>query len=105
MPAAEMHSEVSISGKRSFNGELSVPGDKSISHRALLISALSSGTSTVKGLSTGMSLGRAIRYAIERKNMLSQLERSLQEIKQLKETHPDCANCKLVGTHRAPGKK
>ncbi|TAN25012.1 MAG: 3-phosphoshikimate 1-carboxyvinyltransferase [Actinomycetota bacterium] len=53
MPAAEMHSEVSISGKRSFNGELSVPGDKSISHRALLISALSSGTSTVKGLSTG----------------------------------------------------
>lgn len=59
----------------------------------------------VKGLATGMSLGRAIRYAIERKNMLSQLERSLQEIKQLKETHPDCANCKLVGTHRAPGKK
>lgn len=44
---------VSISGIRSFNGETSVPGDKSISHRALLISALSEGTSRIRGLSNG----------------------------------------------------
>jgi len=44
---------VSISGRRSFNGELRVPGDKSISHRALLISSLATGTSKIKGLSRG----------------------------------------------------
>ena len=30
-----------------------MPGDKSISHRALLLSAVAEGTSTVAGLSTG----------------------------------------------------
>ncbi len=53
MSGSGMESTVAITGIRSFNGELRVPGDKSISHRALLISALSAGTSTVKGLSTG----------------------------------------------------
>ncbi|MDA8080678.1 MAG: 3-phosphoshikimate 1-carboxyvinyltransferase [Actinomycetota bacterium] len=46
-------SVVSIPGSRSFNGSLTVPGDKSISHRALLISCLASGTSMIKGLSQG----------------------------------------------------
>jgi 3-phosphoshikimate 1-carboxyvinyltransferase len=31
-------------------GEVRVPGDKSISHRALMLSALSSGTSTIRGI-------------------------------------------------------
>ncbi len=44
---------VSISGGRSFNGALTVPGDKSISHRALLISCLASGNSIIRGLSRG----------------------------------------------------
>lgn len=42
-----------VHGRRSFNGELQVPGDKSISHRALLISALSNGKSVLEGLSLG----------------------------------------------------
>lgn len=37
-------------------GELQVPGDKSISHRALMISALSQGTSEIKGLSSGLDV-------------------------------------------------
>ncbi|HTT88995.1 MAG TPA: 3-phosphoshikimate 1-carboxyvinyltransferase [Acidimicrobiales bacterium] len=38
---------------RSFKGRLRAPGDKSISHRALLISARAEGRSRVRGLSTG----------------------------------------------------
>lgn len=52
-----------ISGKKAFNGEIRVPGDKSISHRALLISALSSGTSRISGLSAGLDV-RATRSVI-----------------------------------------
>lgn len=36
---------------RGFQGILNVPGDKSISHRALMISALAEGTSRIQGLS------------------------------------------------------
>ncbi len=35
-----------------LRGELSIPGDKSISHRALLLSALATGTSSIRGLLT-----------------------------------------------------
>lgn len=38
---------------REVGGELRVPGDKSISHRTALLSALAQGTSTVKGFLTG----------------------------------------------------
>ncbi|MDA8270172.1 MAG: 3-phosphoshikimate 1-carboxyvinyltransferase [Actinomycetota bacterium] len=57
--------KVAISGIRSFNGELRVPGDKSISHRALLISALSSGVSQILGLSSGKDV-QATRAVISR---------------------------------------
>ncbi len=50
----------------------------------------------VKGLVTGPALGRAIRYAIERTKLLSQLERSMKEIKQLRGILPICANCKKI---------
>ena len=36
-----------------FSGRVKVPGDKSISHRALMIAALASGESTINGLATG----------------------------------------------------
>ena len=39
-----------------LRGSVRVPGDKSISHRALLISALASGTSVISGLSRGMDV-------------------------------------------------
>ena len=33
----------------SLNGEVFIPGDKSISHRAIMCASLASGTSTLKG--------------------------------------------------------
>lgn len=40
-----------------LRGRVRVPGDKSISHRALLLSALAAGTSTIRGLSAGEDVG------------------------------------------------
>jgi len=42
-----------VPGGRPLVGAVGVPGDKSISHRALLLSALAEGTSTISGLSRG----------------------------------------------------
>ena len=42
-----------VEGGASLRGRLRVPGDKSISHRALLLAALAEGTSVVTGLSDG----------------------------------------------------
>jgi DNA-binding response OmpR family regulator len=50
----------------------------------------------VKGQVTGSMLGRAIRYAIERKKLLAQLEQSTSEIKKLRGILPICANCKKI---------
>ncbi len=46
-------SELRVTGGRPLRGRLQVPGDKSISHRALILGALAEGTSTVRGLSGG----------------------------------------------------
>lgn len=51
-------------GGRPLSGSTTVPGDKSISHRTLLIAALSEGTSTIVGLSGGDDVVRT-RRAIE----------------------------------------
>ena len=48
-----MSDERQIEPAPSLRGEVRVPGDKSTSHRALMISALASGTSTIEGLSSG----------------------------------------------------
>jgi len=42
-----------VGGGRPLMGETAVPGDKSISHRALLLAALAEGTSSITGLSLG----------------------------------------------------
>ena len=42
-----------VRAARGLRGTVRVPGDKSISHRALILGAIASGESTVKGLSTG----------------------------------------------------
>ncbi|MGH9278093.1 MAG: 3-phosphoshikimate 1-carboxyvinyltransferase, partial [Acidimicrobiales bacterium] len=47
-----------VTGGRPLRGRLRVPGDKSISHRALLLAALADGTSVVRGLSTGDDVAR-----------------------------------------------
>ena len=40
-------------GKATYRGELQVPGDKSISHRAIMFGAVANGTTTVKNFLTG----------------------------------------------------
>jgi len=52
-----------VGGGRPLIGAIDVPGDKSISHRALLLSALADGASTITGLSTGDDVTRT-RHAI-----------------------------------------
>jgi 3-phosphoshikimate 1-carboxyvinyltransferase len=42
-----------VPGGRPLTGTISVPGDKSISHRALLLAAVAEGTSELRGLSAG----------------------------------------------------
>jgi len=56
--------ELTLAGPRPLRGRIRVPGDKSISHRALLFSALASGTSRVWGLADGDDVVRS-RAAIE----------------------------------------
>ena len=53
-----------VTGGARLTGSLTVPGDKSISHRALLLAALAEGTSTITGLSPGDDVART-RSAIE----------------------------------------
>jgi CheY-like chemotaxis protein len=50
----------------------------------------------VKGQVIGSMLGRSIQYAIERKKLLSELERSAREIKELRGILPICASCKKI---------
>ncbi len=49
---------MSVRGGGSLSGTLQLPGDKSISHRALLLAALAEGTSTISGLSPGDDVAR-----------------------------------------------
>ena len=55
---------ISVEGKRRFTGHLRVPGDKSISHRALMIAALGKRPCTIRGLSDGDDVVRT-RLAVE----------------------------------------
>ena len=56
--------ELALTGARPLRGRLRVPGDKSISHRALLFAALASGTSRLWALADGDDVARS-RAAIE----------------------------------------
>ena len=47
-----------VTGGRPLRGRLRVPGDKSISHRALLLAALAEGTSQITGLADGDDVAR-----------------------------------------------
>lgn len=47
---------LSISGGRPLVGHVSVPGDKSISHRALIFGALAKGPTNITGLGTGADI-------------------------------------------------
>lgn len=54
----------SFGGARPLVGRVRVPGDKSISHRALMFAALADGESTISHLATGADV-RATRAALE----------------------------------------
>jgi 3-phosphoshikimate 1-carboxyvinyltransferase len=54
---------LAVSGGRPKRGRVRVPGDKSISHRALLLGALAPGVSTIRGLSPGADVA-STRQAI-----------------------------------------
>lgn len=53
-----------VTGPASVRGRLEPPGDKSISHRALILGALADGVSTVRGLSDGRDVAHT-RGALE----------------------------------------
>ena len=57
-------STFSVTGGRPLRGTVTVPGDKSVSHRALILAALAEGTSVVRGLSDGDDVART-RAALE----------------------------------------
>jgi 3-phosphoshikimate 1-carboxyvinyltransferase len=59
----ELPKELSFGGARALRGTLRLPGDKSISHRALLFAALAKGDSTVTNLATGDDVS-AMRAAL-----------------------------------------
>lgn len=52
-PDVDSAQTVALTGPASANGRIGVPGDKSISHRALLLSGLARGETTLSGLSAG----------------------------------------------------
>jgi 3-phosphoshikimate 1-carboxyvinyltransferase len=54
----------SITGRQPLRGAVRVPGDKSISHRALLLAALADGTSRIGGLADGDDVART-RAAVQ----------------------------------------
>jgi 3-phosphoshikimate 1-carboxyvinyltransferase len=56
--------ELVLGGARPLRGRLRIPGDKSISHRALLFAALAGGESNISNLATGADVG-ATRRALE----------------------------------------
>lgn len=52
--------QLSISPASRFGGRLAVPGDKSISHRYVLFSALADGTTSITGLAPGADVASSI---------------------------------------------
>jgi 3-phosphoshikimate 1-carboxyvinyltransferase len=80
-----MNAEVTIAGPRPLRGTLRVPGDKGISHRALVLAALASGSTTIRGLADGDDVRRT-RVAIEQLGV---------RVKQTRATH-DAAPAVIV---------
>ena len=56
--------ELAITGPRPLHGRLRVPGDKGISHRALLFAAIARGTSHITGLAPGDDVERTRRALV-----------------------------------------
>ena len=50
-----------VRSTRKLEGEIRVPGDKSISHRALILGSIASGRSRLHGLSPGADVQSTVR--------------------------------------------
>jgi 3-phosphoshikimate 1-carboxyvinyltransferase len=50
---ADPKNAIAVTGRGQLRGTLRVPGDKSVSHRALMLAGIARGTSTITGLSAG----------------------------------------------------
>lgn len=73
--ARYVHEEMSrqiVTPARRVQGELRVPGDKSISHRCLLFSSIGEGTCEIRGLSSSEDVA-ATRRALERLHVVIRL--------------------------------
>jgi 3-phosphoshikimate 1-carboxyvinyltransferase len=60
-PGADVPDVLAVGGARPLRGRLRIPGDKSISHRALIFAALAEGTSTITNLATGADVRATAR--------------------------------------------
>jgi 3-phosphoshikimate 1-carboxyvinyltransferase len=60
MPRAEIGTAITVEPAKQVAGELAVPGDKSIAHRALLLAALAQGDSLIRGLPDGEDVGATV---------------------------------------------
>lgn len=58
-PEVEVRRELVLAGPRPLRGTVQVPGDKSLSHRALLLAAVAEGRTTIRGLGTGADIARS----------------------------------------------
>ena len=47
---------ITSSNSSALNGSINIPGDKSISHRSLIISSLATGKTTIKGILKGKDI-------------------------------------------------
>ncbi len=64
MTAEDVSREIAIEGGVPLRGRLRVPGDKSLSHRALIFAAMAHGRSSITGLGTGDDVERT-RQVVE----------------------------------------
>lgn len=62
---------------KQVNGELSLPGDKSISHRALIFSAMASGKSTIKNISHGEDVKSTLKIL---QHLGSEIKQELDQV-------------------------
>ena len=53
---SEPAATVRVARRGPLRGRIRVPGDKSVSHRALILAGLASGASTITGLSAGLDV-------------------------------------------------
>lgn len=64
---------ITINPVKSINGQLTVPGDKSISHRALMLAAVAEGESRISGLSSGADV-QSTRQCLQQLGVAIQAE-------------------------------